>query len=283
MKTISTELQAHLAGECLTLAHCWKITRTDGEVMGFTEHDQDLIYETVTYQATTGFTPTAIASQSSLAVDNLDIQGMLSAGAITDKDILAGRYDFAEVETFLINYNDIGQGALSLRKGWLGEVQLNNNQFIAEVRGLTQALSTHIGELYAPICRATFGDSRCAVDTASYTVTGMVTSASSSQQFADSTRSEANGSFDRGVVTFTSGENEGISREVKEFRASQLTLALPTPYPIQLGDGYSLVKGCDKSFRTCVETYNNAVNFRGEPHVPGLDRMLETAGTRNTT
>jgi len=44
---------------------------------------------------------------------------------------------------------------------------------------------------------------------------------------------------------------------------------------------YSLTKGCDKTITTCFSRFNNVVNFRGEPLVPGLDRMLETAGTRS--
>jgi uncharacterized phage protein (TIGR02218 family) len=48
-----------------------------------------------------------------------------------------------------------------------------------------------------------------------------------------------------------------------------------------VGNSFSLVAGCDKSFTTCAEKFNNAINFRGEPHVPGIDKMLETAGTKN--
>ncbi len=174
MKNISTTLRAHLEGECLTLAHCWKITRRDSVVMGFTNHDKDLIVEGITYEAATGFTPTSIDSQATLAVDNLDVEGMISAGNITEQDILAGKYDFAEVEIFVVNYEDLSQGSIALRRGWLGEIELRNKQFIAEVRGLTQRLSQHIGELYSPMCRAQFGDGKCGINAALYQVSGTV-------------------------------------------------------------------------------------------------------------
>lgn len=281
MKTISTALQTHLESECLTLAHCWKVTRRDSTVLGFTDHDRDLVIDSVTYVAATGFTPTAIASQSSLAVDNLDVEGMLESGAITEADILAGRYDFAEIEIFLVNYEDLSQGAVALRKGWLGEVEMKGRQFVAEVRGLTQQLATHIGELYSPVCRARFGDGRCGFSLGGVTVNGTVTGVTSHSVFTDSARGEAGGTYTLGQVTFTSGANAGISREVKLFAEGVVTLALPMPFPIETGDAYSMVQGCDKTFHTCVNRYNNAVNFRGEPHVPGLDKMLETAGTRS--
>jgi uncharacterized phage protein (TIGR02218 family) len=282
MKTISTALQTHLEGECLTLAHCWKLTRKDGQVMGFTQHDRDLVIGGITYHAATGFTPTAIESQASLAVDNLDIEGMLSAGSITEQDVMAGRYDFAEIEVFAVNYADVTQGIMRLRKGWLGEIEIRNQQFIAEIRGLTQKLAQHCGELYAPICRAQLGDARCKVNLAAYRVTGTVTAVSTTQShFTDTARSETIGHFNGGKVTFTTGQNSGISAEVKESRGNQMILALPLPFPLAVGDAYSLEQGCDKTISTCAARYNNAVNFRGEPHVPGLDKMLETAGTRS--
>ncbi|MDE3017020.1 MAG: DUF2163 domain-containing protein [Pseudomonadota bacterium] len=286
MKTITTQLAAHIAGEVTTLATCWKLTRRDTTVFGFTDHDQDIAFSGVTYKAATGFTPSAIQTSGSLAVDNLDVDGMLSSGSITEADILAGLYDFAEIEIFQVNYIDLTQGALKLRRGWLGEVSLYKQEFVAEVRGLTQRLSQTIGELYSASCRATLGDSRCKVDMTTNTVTGSVTTAVSILQFTDSTRSEASDTFGFGTLTFTGGANNGLSMEVKEYIytsgiGGQITLALPVPYTIAVGDTYSLTKGCDKTLATCFSRFNNVVNFRGEPLVPGLDKMLETAGTRS--
>ncbi len=281
MKTISPALTSHLEGECLTLAHCWKLTRRDATIFGFTDHDHDLEIEGITYEAATGFTPTAIESQSTLAVDNLDVEGMLSTGRITEQDILAGKYDFAEIEIFLVNYADLSQGKIMLRRGWLGEVEMQGRAFIAEVRGLTQKLAQHIGELYSPMCRAKLGDARCGVNLEGLIVTGSITAAASQSQFKDSSRSEGDGYFSYGNITFTSGLNTGLSGEVKEFRAGELILTLPMPYIVAIGDDYSLTPGCDKTIATCSAIYGNAVNFRGEPHVPGIDKMLETAGTRS--
>jgi uncharacterized phage protein (TIGR02218 family) len=282
MKNISTALASHISGEVTTLATCWKLTRRDNVVFGFTDHDADIIVDTVTYKAASGFTPSAIQNTASLSVDNLDVEGMLSAGNITETDIMVGLYDFAEIEIFQVNYKDITQGKLKLRRGWLGEVSLVKQQFVAEVRGLTQRLSQTIGELYSASCRATFADSRCKINPATYTVTGTVTSAVSNQEFKDSSRGEASGLYNFGKITFTSGANNGLSMEVKEFvSGGKITLVLPMSYNIAIGDGYIMVQGCDKTITTCANQYNNVVNFRGEPHVPGLDSMLETAGTRS--
>ena len=110
MKQISTQLATHLAGEVTMLATCWKLTRRDSAVFGFTDHDLDIIFESTTYKAATGFTPSAIKNTGSLSVDNLDVEGMLSSGSIVESDILAGLYDFAEVEIFLVNYQKPNAG-----------------------------------------------------------------------------------------------------------------------------------------------------------------------------
>lgn len=286
MKTLSTPLAALIAGEVTTLATCWKLTRRDGVMLGFTDFNEDIIYASLTYKAATGFSPSAIDNSASLRVDNLDIEGMLSSASLTEADIFAGLYDFAAIDIFHLNYQDISQGIIKLRRGWLGEVSLSKQHFITEVRGLSQAFSQNIGEYFSPSCRASLGDSRCKVNIAAHTVTGSVTSGFSQSGFTDSARTEANGIFTNGKITFTSGANAGISMEVKEYSfkagtGGTITLVLPMPYAIVAGNTYSLQKGCDKTLATCFSRFNNVVNFRGEPHVPGMDKLLETAGTRS--
>lgn len=283
MKTISPELASHLAQETTTLAQCWKLTRRDGIVMGFTDHDQDIEYDALSYIASSGLTSSAIASQSSLAVDNLDIEGILHADMISESDILAGLYDYAEVETFILNYTDISQGRLQLRYGWLGEIQLDGGQFVAELRGLTQKLAQHVGELYSPICRTQLGDARCGVDVSAYQVTGSV-SALSGNGVIDVSRTEETSFFNGGMLTFTSGKNQQLVREVKFFFAGgEMQMALPFPYEIEVGDTYELIPGCNKTITTCIARYDNAINFRGEPHVPGVDQLLQTATTQSAS
>ncbi|MCE3233056.1 MAG: hypothetical protein K0R98_1313 [Rickettsiaceae bacterium] len=279
MKIISSGLDSHLASEVTTLATCWKLTRKDGVVMGFTEHDKDLLIDEVTYQASSGFSPSAVANNSELSVDNLDIDGVIDSENINEEDILAGLYDFAQIQIFIVNYLDLTLGVLNLRTGWLGEVKFNRKRFTTEVRGLMQNLAQGIGQLYSPSCRAKLEDVKCGINIADFTVAGTLTSVISNQVFADSSLTKSDGWFAGGKITFTSGNNNGLSMEIKEFRNSQITLVLPMPYDISVTDTYSMHAGCDKKFDTCIAKFSNAVNFRGEPHVPGIDKMLETAGT----
>lgn len=83
------------------------------------------------------------------------------------------------------------------------------------------------------------------------------------------------GHFDFGVITFTSGLNTGLSMEVRQYVPGQITLVLPMPYACAIGDDYELVAGCDKLHTTCQVKFSNLVNFRGEPHVPGVDKAVQ--------
>ena len=70
--------------------------------------------------------------------------------------------------------------------------------------------------------------------------------------------------------------------EVKAFLGGQFTFVLPMPNAIAVGDTFKAIAGCDKTFSTCYTNFNNALNFRGEPYVPGMDKLLSTSSTTNT-
>jgi uncharacterized phage protein (TIGR02218 family) len=84
--------------------------------------------------------------------------------------------------------------------------------------------------------------------------------------------------FQYGLLTWTSGQNAGLSAGIKRYMASGLVqLAIPMPFPIMDGDGFVIVAGCDKTWQTCSGVYDNLDNFRGEPYVPGVDELVRYA------
>jgi uncharacterized phage protein (TIGR02218 family) len=277
---VSAALQTHLAGEVTTLATCWKITLRDTTVMGFTDYDSDIVFGGVTYGAATGYKASAIQTSSQADVDNLELLGVIDQSQIVATDVQAGRWDFAQVEIFWVNYMDLTQGRLLLRKGTLGEIKRGKTMFRAELRGLSQALTQSHGRLIMPSCDADLGDARCGINLATFpngTRTGALTSVTSRRIFADSAIGMADGWFDGGLIRMTSGANNTQAREVKTylFTGGAITLQESFPYNLAVGDSYSMTAGCLKRFaEDCVAKFNNAVNFRGFPHMPGTDRMI---------
>jgi uncharacterized phage protein (TIGR02218 family) len=273
MKSSSPALAAHLAGEVTTLATCWRLERADGWVRGFTDHDRELVVDGLTYVASTGFLPSAIKTASDLSVDNLDVDGFLDDAALRAEDLIAGLFDGARIEVFIVNWADLGQGRLLLRKGFLGEIKRADQRFSAEIRGLSNRLQQTAGKLYSRLCRVDLGSSECGVALGPRTDTYAVTQVIA----ADTVRvvtARATGYFTFGKATFTTGANAGAVNEVLLHDGQTIRLFVPMPRPIVVGDQIVLVAGCDKTPETCNAKFANILNFRGEPHIPGNDKVF---------
>jgi uncharacterized phage protein (TIGR02218 family) len=278
MKAISADLLAHLQSETTTTCTLWKLTRRDGEILGFTDHDTDLVYGGLTYAAATGYTRSAISANSTLAVDNLDIEGILASGAVTSDDIRAGLYDWCELLVSLVNYADLAMGAVILRRGKLGEFTLKSGAYVTELRGVSQALSRNFLRVYTADCTADLGDNRCKVVLAGYTDTGAVSAITTQRRIftASITGGRAAGFYDGGLLTWTSGLNLGAKHEVKTVSGSTVTLYLPIGEDIAASDAFTIRAGCDKAIATCFAKFANIANNRSFPFIPGRDRVLRT-------
>jgi uncharacterized phage protein (TIGR02218 family) len=283
MRTLPPALAAHLATGATTLCRCWRLSRRDGAVLGFTDHDEDLVFDGTTFRAGTGFEGSEIEARLGLAITGSEIHGALAAESLNEADLAAGRFDNAKVELFLVNWSDVEQRVL-LRTGHLGEVRREGAAFAAEVRGLASRLNEERGRIYAATCDADLGDARCTVNVDAPALRGEGNVAAiegATLLRVNGLGTFADGWFTRGKLTFTSGANAGSAVEVKEHRASgsevRLTLWQRMAEPVAEGDVFVITAGCDKRFETCRTRFANAVNFRGFPHLPGNDFVARYA------
>jgi len=284
MKTLGA-LGTHYANtvDPTTLATLWKVTRLDEVVFGFTDHDKDIVFGGLTYLAKSGFSASQIEGAAGLSTANLELDGLFDSEYITQADIEAGVWDGASVEIRQVNYLDVSMGADVLRVGELGTFQSKDGMFVAELRGLMDRLQRTVTRLYLPSCNADLGDDRCGVDIEALRVLGAVTAVTSRADFltdlASGSPPVADDEFTYGLITWTSGENAGRSMEVKQHAAAgQIILQLPMVGTVEVGDEFSIVPGCTKSLEQCRDRYSNVINFRGFPHIPGLDRMIRPGG-----
>lgn len=279
MRTIPAALQTKLDGGVTTLCRCWLIARNDGVTQGFTDHDEDVVIGDVTCRAGTGLNASEATQKLGLAVDGSELSGALAADTLNEDDLAAGRYDAAAVELWLTDWSEPALRVL-LAKGSLGEVKREGTAFTAEVRGLSQRLAQESGRLYTATCSADLGDGRCKVDLtgAAYRGTGAVVTVSATASFtASGLDTFDDGWFTAGKVTFTGGANAGLSVEVKSHgNDGVVSFALwqAMPEPIAPADPFTVTAGCDKRFATCHDRFNNVVNFRGFPHIPGNDFVI---------
>lgn len=277
MKAIGTTLQAHLDSGATTMAYCWKVTRTDGVIQGFTEHDLDLTFGGVTYEASSGFTATQMEASLGLAVDNLNVDGALSSDTINDNDVASGLYDNAEIELYWVNWADTTQSVL-LSKGAVGEVQRMLTAFTAELRSQSDRMGQNTGRAYQRFCDAKLGDSRCTIDLTNsiYHGSGTVTSLQNPRIIvASGLTAFTNDWFSLGIITFTGGANDGLTMDVKihSYDGTTVTVELwqRPSYAIVGGDTFTIIVGCRKDNGTCISKFNNIINFQGFPFIPGND------------
>ena len=272
------ELHAHLATGVTTVARAWAVTRRDGAVFGFTDHDRELTFDGVVFKAETGLSARALAQSTGLSVDNTEAMGALSDTSISEKDIAAGRFDGAEVVAWLVNWADVDARRVMFR-GHIGEVRRSAGAFHAELRGLTEALNRPVGRVYQKPCTAVLGDSGCGFDlnTGGYVFEGVLEGVDEARVFrAGPLGGFDTGWFQRGRLTVLTGDAEGLSGMIKrDHLAPDGTRLIELWEPLRAqpaaSDSVRLVAGCDKRFETCRLKFGNTINFQGFPDVPEDD------------
>lgn len=276
MRDVPDALKAHLAKDATTTCHAWRLTRRDGAVMGFTDHDHDLAFDDTIFLSADGLDASGWETAGGLAPATGEVSGALTSAAITEIDIAAGKYDGARVEMFLVNWAAPEQH-LRLRVAEIGEVTRSEGAFRAELRGLSHKLDQIRGRIYARRCDARFGDARCGKNAANddFRGTGTVIEADADRMTVAGIEDFGAGFFRHGRIRFTSGANDGVTLDVESHRkaggAVVIDFWLPMAVVPEPGDTFRITAGCDKTFETCRKKFDNQRNFRGFPHMPGVD------------
>lgn len=279
MTTGKEGLLEHLKSGATTTCRAWKVVRKDGFTLGFTDHDRDIQFDGLIFQASSGMTPGVIQQSSGLAVDNTEIMGALSDASISEDDLKAGRFDGAELTAWTVNWQDPSERMIRFR-GTFGEVQYSGNEFRVELRGLTEPLNHHRGRVFQPDCFAIFGDSSCKVNKAlpAYSTTTTILALGRDGKYLLPALGEfPSGHFSRGTMEVVSGRAQGQTLSIREDKLAEggRTIDLMVTFPIApaVGDQIRITAGCDKSAAMCREKFANFLNFRGFPHIPGADWM----------
>jgi uncharacterized phage protein (TIGR02218 family) len=279
MKNLESGLALHVTQDVTTIAKVFKLTLRNGETMGFTSFDQDIVFSeetNVIYKAGSGMTPTAISSSSKFNVDNLDVEGFLEDDRITESDLKYGKYDYASVVIGELNWADKPYSWTKVdksRKGKIGEIKIEGGKFVAEIRGLAQNLQNKIGPLYQTTCRADLFDNKCKVNSLAFKSSGYVSDVVGNIAIYTFIDKEI-GYFDGGKITFLTGLNSTLTYEVKSWDGVKIELQIPANYIINISDTFEVFRGCNKTIKGCQDDFGNAVNFRGEPYIPITSQIL---------
>lgn len=280
MSKLSQDLTNHLASGATSLATCWILKRSDGVLLGFTDHDTALALKGILCEPASGMTGSELRQSDGFARDDQDIAGILSSEKISEADIAAGRYDGAKVETWLVNWQDLSQSHL-LRTGHLGDITRNDQTFQAEIRGLTAAMEQERGRLFQFGCDAELGDGRCQLDVSQpgRQSNGTVLAIQSQTHLQLGLNDPiANGDLSLGKIEILSGKAKNIRADILSHHHDNnrhiIELWVPLHASISIGDQVRVTIGCNKRFATCKNKFANQVNFQGFPHMPGNDFVL---------
>lgn len=253
-----------------TLCFCWRVTKRDGQVLGFTDHDRALHFQGTHFEPQSGFSQSEAQSSLGLAVDTAEIEGALSSARLSEEDIDAGLFDGAKVETFRVNWREAASSTL-IRVSAIGKIIRRDGTLIAELESLTRNLDRPAGRYLRRSCDAELGDERCRAQLAgpSMMADGTIVARQGNATYAVTGLDGcADGWFAAGHLMIN-----GVSLRVTSHRrgTAGVLVTLGEDSVFEIGTTFTIRAGCDKTFASCGGKFANAQNFRGFPHLPGND------------
>ena len=266
-----------LKAEIVPLAWLWRVARRDGVVLGFTSHDRDMVRDGLIYKTSPGMVPSAISLTGSLDADTMDVAGALTSDAITEGDLLSGRWDGAAVTLHAVNWEDQAEPLILVAEGALGTVEMKRGQFSAELKTAAHLLDAPVAPYTSPECRAELGDKACRVNLAP--LTQRVRLAGGEGRAVAVGTVIAAGAYQFGWLRVSEGPHCGLRFLIRRQAGQMLTLARDLPDVLEAGTRAELIQGCDKRVATCGARFSNAVNFQGEPYLPGMDYVTRYPGS----
>lgn len=286
MKDISLELQSHLSSEVVDYTILFRIDLQNGGYITFNNYPASLTFNGQEYPAERYFEIHKDKSSNNKNNNYAIVKCSYIDGVISEQDIANKILHFAKIEMFIISPNAISFGKITSRYGYIDEIKYDATSFSLHIRPISYRLNGKITSNYSQNCRTAFADSKCGLNIANFTSVSSVTSQAKDgykyKAFYDENLAAvitapnySDGYFNFGRIKFTSGANANIEMNIRRSNAAgYIELFTNLPYKINSGDSYEIIAGCDKQFSTCISKYNNAVNFRGEPHIPGNSKLL---------
>jgi len=288
MKSMSGPLASLLnSNNYFAKADLYTWTFLDGTIVRVTDADIDLTFGGHTYYSAAPLMErTKVTVSVGVEVDTIDvtispkapnaalgITGDLVNGVTWQAAAISGYMDGSEllVETAYIQTWPTVVGTLHVFQGNVSDVFPERASIKVTVKSVLERLAQPFPRnVYQSVCLHTVYDAGCGVAKGSFTATGTVSASPAPTITSFKTgNAEAAGYFDQGVITFTSGANNGLKRTVKSYDPSTgFTFALPLPVAPSAGDTISVFAGCDKTLATCRTKFSNPDRFRGFPWIP---------------
>ena len=258
-----------------TVAPFWRILRRDGVALGFTAHDRDLWFDGITHRATPGMVPSAIRRSADLEPDSAEVEGALSHDALSAEDLAIGRFDGARVLIGLVDWESLERHVLY--RGAMASVSEEAGRFTAVLQSRKAELQFDPIPRTSPTCRAIFCGPGCKLAPAQFTHAVQVTSHALAANAITLAAPVPLALLEGGTLRWLDGPYAGQTMGVVATGPDGLVLDTPLDRVIPSGSAALVREGCDRTLETCQARFGNAVNFQGEPFLPGNDQLARYA------
>jgi uncharacterized phage protein (TIGR02218 family) len=259
------------AGDLETAATFWRVLRRDGVTLGFATHDRDLWFDGVLHRAAPGLTPSAIRRSADLQPDSAEVEGALSHEAITSADLALGRYDGARILIGLVDWETLEREVIY--RGAIGAVAEEAGRFTAELASRKAELQLDPIPRTSPTCRAEFCGPGCALSAAAFDHLAAVASHDLAGNAVTLDLALPSDRLLGGTLRWIDGTYTGLRMGIAGAAGDALVLDAPVDLPMQPGTRAIVREGCDRTLATCAARFGNAINFQGEPFMPGNDQI----------
>lgn len=245
MHDTKEDLQGLLDVSGHRLTRCFRVTRSDGQVFRVTDHDAaisfpenwldlaatDKVGGVQSYTPIDGWDSSNSRAEAAMKKNSIELRGAFGGAFVTSEDIMAGLWDSAVVDDFIIDWRYPFKGAFRWNKYRLTDFQLNGEIWVAQSVSATGELSRKSGKVYAKTCWHAFGDDMCGIDLNDAGVTEFKCTVSAlnvapehnrSIDFADVAGTYAGAEaaisdfFKGGHVRWTSGNNKGLAYPIRK-------------------------------------------------------------------
>lgn len=258
-------------GELETVATWWRIYRKDGVTIGFTSHDRDLVFNNVRHLTAPGMVPSAIRFSADFEPDSAEMTGGLSHAAVTAEDLALGRFDEARVEMGLVDWETHESAVIF--SGQIGSVDEDAGSFTAELLSEKSRLDLDTIPRTSPTCRARFCGPGCNLPSSRFTLETRIRAVGDGGSRLSVMAEIESTKFLDGELRIIDGPATGLIHEVTAIADGMLVVSPALADTVSAGTRMALREGCDHRWATCTDHFANAVNFRGEPFLPGNDLL----------
>ena len=179
MRSINSQLAADVAAGFVALV--LQVTRADGVVLYFTDHDAPITIATDVYASAPGLSGVKLTLTNNATVGDAQTRAAWMP-VLQESDILAGLYDNATVSYGIASWKNPSYGILWLFSGLVATIQATADGFQATAQSSMWMLQRQLGVYINTTCRHVLGSTvdpqgvgGCLLNLTPYTYTGTIT------------------------------------------------------------------------------------------------------------